>query len=65
MRRRTHTLQTTESDRGATPEERHEDFLRENGEWNRKLDEALEEVERAAADLEREARDSSSSQQPG
>ena len=44
-----------------TPEERHEEFLRENGEWNRKVDEALREVEKAAADLEREARNGAAS----
>ena len=44
-----------------TPEERHEEFLRENGEWNRKVDEALREVEEAAADLEREARNGAAS----
>ena len=37
------------------PEERHENFVRENGEWNRKLEEALEEVDRAAEELAREA----------
>lgn len=34
-----------------TPEERHEEFVRENGEWHRKVKEALQEVDDAVDDL--------------
>jgi hypothetical protein len=57
MRRRLQANEATKE----TPEKRHEDFLRENGEWNRKVDEALREVEEAAEALKRLARNGPSS----
>jgi hypothetical protein len=35
---------------GDTPEERHAEFERENGEWSHRLDEALTELEELAGE---------------
>lgn len=33
-------------DERQSPDERHEEFLRRNGDWNREIEEALDELER-------------------
>jgi hypothetical protein len=38
------------SEETTTPEEKHAEFERENGEWNHRLDEALDELEKLAGE---------------
>jgi hypothetical protein len=35
-----------------SPEERHQEFERQNGEWNRKVEEALSELDELASEPE-------------
>jgi hypothetical protein len=41
------------TDDAPTPEERHEEFERQNGEWNRKVEEALTELDELASEPDR------------
>jgi hypothetical protein len=38
---------------GDTPTERHEEFRRENGEWSRRVEESLTDLEKLAGETDR------------
>jgi hypothetical protein len=42
-----------QTDENPSPEERHEEFVRENGDWNRRVEEALSELDELASEPER------------